>query len=180
MFEDEMIPHMTALYNYALRLTNDPDEAKDLVQESYMKAYRYLDKYERGTNGKAWLFQIMKNTYINGYRKKSREPDKIDYDAIEDFYTSIKDAYSDTNDLQDKLFGYLMEDEVAGALQELPTDFRTVVILCDIEGYSYEDIAEFIQIPIGTVRSRIHRARERLRSILRNYAVTHGFEDKRD
>ena len=94
-FEDEMIPHMTALYNYALRLTNDPDDAKDLVQEAYMKAYLFFDKYERGTNAKAWLFRIMKNTHINSYRKGSKEPDKIDYDDIKDFYASIKDAYAD-------------------------------------------------------------------------------------
>ncbi len=178
-FEDEMIPHMAALYNHALRMTNDPDDAKDLVQEVYMRAYRFFDKYKQGTNAKAWLFRIMKNTYINNYRKESREPDKVDYDGIKDFYASIKGAYADANDLQDKIFGHLFEDEVASALQNLPEDFRTVVILCDIEGYNYEDIADFVEIPVGTVRSRLHRGRMKLRSMLRDYAVTHGYEDRK-
>ncbi|MFZ1081897.1 MAG: sigma-70 family RNA polymerase sigma factor [Candidatus Kryptoniota bacterium] len=179
-FEKEMMPHMAALYNFALRMTGDPDDAKDLVQETYMKAYRFFDKYEQGTNAKAWLFRIMKNSYINRYRKESKEPDKIDYDDVKDFYASIKDAGVDTNDLQEKIFGNLFEDEVAKALQDLPEDFRTVVILCDIEGYTYEEIADFIEIPIGTVRSRLHRGRKMLHSMLRSYAVTHGFKDDDD
>jgi len=182
-FEKEMMPHMAALYNFALRMTGDPDDAKDLVQETYMKAYRFFDKYEQGTNAKAWLFRIMKNSYINRYRKESKEPDKIDYDDVKEFYASVKDAAVDTNDLQEKIFGNLFEDEVAKALQDLPEDFRTVVILCDIEGYTYEEIADFVEIPIGTVRSRLHRGRKMLQSMLRDYAIAHGFksvEDERD
>jgi len=179
-FEKEMLPHMAALYNFALRMTGDPDDAKDLVQETFMKAYRFFDKYSQGTNAKAWLFRIMKNSYINRYRKESKEPDKIDYDNIKDFYASVKDSAVDTNDLQEKIFGNLFEDEVAKALQELPEDFRTVVILCDIEGYTYEEIADFIEIPIGTVRSRLHRGRRMLRSMLRDYALTRGFKDVED
>ncbi len=178
IFEDALIPHMTALYNYALRMTNDPDDSKDLVQEAYMKAYWFFDKFEQGTNARAWLFRIMKNTYFNRYRKESKEPDKVDFDIIKDFYASITDPYVDANDLQDKILGHLFEDEVASALEELPADFRTVVILCDIEGYNYEDIADFVEIPIGTVRSRLHRGRKKLRSMLRHYAVTHGYEDE--
>ncbi len=176
-FETEMLPHMPALYNFALRMTGDPDDAKDLVQETYMKAYRFFDKYAPGTNAKAWLFRIMKNSYINRYRKESKEPDKIDYDDIKEFYASVKGTATDTNDLQEKIFGNLFEDEVAKALQDLPEDFRTVVILCDIEGYTYEEIADFIEIPIGTVRSRLHRGRKMLRSMLRSYALNHGFKD---
>ena len=172
-----MLPHMAALYNFALRMTGDPDDAKDLVQETYMKAYRFFDKYAQGTNAKAWLFRIMKNSYINRYRKESKEPDKIDYDDIKDFYASVKGSSADTNDLQEKIFGNLFEDEVAEALQELPEDFRTVVILCDIEGYTYEEIADFIEIPIGTVRSRLHRGRKMLRAMLRDYALKRGFKD---
>ncbi len=179
-FEKEMMPHMAALYNFALRMTGDPDDAKDLVQETYMKAYRFFDKYEQGTNAKAWLFRIMKNSYINRYRKESKEPDKIDYDDVKDFYASVKDAAVDTNDLQEKIFGNLFEDEVAKALQDLPEDFRTVVILCDIEGYSYEEIADFVEIPIGTVRSRLHRGRKMLQSMLRDYAHAHGYKDVED
>lgn len=179
-FETEMLPHMAALYNFALRMTGDRDDAKDLVQETYMKAYRFFDKYSQGTNAKAWLFRIMKNSYINRYRKESKEPDKIDYDDVKDFYASVKDSTVDTNDLQEKIFGNLFEDEVAEALQELPEDFRTVVILCDIEGYTYEEIADFIEIPIGTVRSRLHRGRKMLRSMLRDYALTRGFKEADD
>lgn len=179
-FEKEMLPHMAALYNFALRMTGAPDDAKDLVQETYMKAYRFFDKYAQGTNAKAWLFRILKNSYINRYRKESKEPDKIDYDDIKDFYASVKASTVDSNDLQEKIFGSLFEDEVADALQELPEDFRTVVILCDIEGYTYEEIADFIEIPIGTVRSRLHRGRKMLRSMLRDYALTRGFKDVDD
>jgi len=179
-FEKEMLPHMAALYNFALRMAGDPDDAKDLVQETYMKAYRFFDKYAQGTNAKAWLFRIMKNSYINRYRKESKEPDKIDYDDIKDFYASVKDSTADNNDLQEKIFGNLFEDEVAKALHELPEDFRTVVILCDIEGYTYEEIADFIEIPIGTVRSRLHRGRKMLRSMLRDYALKRGFKDDND
>jgi len=179
-FEKEMMPHMAALYNFALRMTGDPDDAKDLVQETYMKAYRFFDKYEQGTNAKAWLFRIMKNSYINRYRKESKEPDKIDYDDVKEFYASVKDAAVDTNDLQEKIFGNLFEDEVAKALQDLPEDFRTVVILCDIEGYTYEEIADFVEIPIGTVRSRLHRGRKMLQSMLRDYAIAHGFKNVED
>lgn len=179
-FEKEMLPHMAALYNFALRMTGDPDEAKDLVQETYMKAYRFYDKYSQGTNAKAWLFRIMKNSYINRYRKESKEPDKVDYDEIKDFYATVKGSVVDTNDLQEKIFGNLFEDEVAKALQDLPEEFRTVVILCDIEGYTYEEIADFIEIPIGTVRSRLHRGRKMLRESLRRYALQHGYRDHDD
>ncbi len=179
-FEKEMLPHMAALYNFALRMTGDPDDAKDLVQETYMKAYRFFDKYAQGTNAKAWLFRIMKNSYINRYRKESKEPDTVDYDDVKDFYATVKGSVVDTNDLQEKIFGNLFEDEVAKALQELPEDFRTVVILCDIEEYTYEEIADFIEIPIGTVRSRLHRGRKMLRSMLRDYALKRGFKNDDD
>ncbi len=175
-----MLPHMAALYNFALRMTGDPDDAKDLVQETYMKAYRFFDKYAQGTNAKAWLFRIMKNSYINRYRKESKEPDTVDYDDVKDFYATVKGSVVDTNDLQEKIFGNLFEDEVAKALQELPEDFRTVVILCDIEEYTYEEIADFIEIPIGTVRSRLHRGRKMLRSMLRDYALKRGFKNDDD
>ncbi|MGC8594587.1 MAG: sigma-70 family RNA polymerase sigma factor [Candidatus Kryptoniota bacterium] len=179
-FTKEMLPHMGALYNFALRMTGDPDDAKDLVQETYMKAYRFFDKYSQGTNAKAWLFRIMKNSYINRYRRESKEPDKVDYDEIKDFYATVKGSVVDTNDLQEKIFGNLFEDEVAKALQDLPEEFRTVVILCDIEGYTYEEIADFIEIPIGTVRSRLHRGRKMLRESLRHYALQHGYRDLSD
>lgn len=173
-FEQEALPHMDVLYNFALRTTGNEDDARDLLQETYLKAYRFWDKYEKGTNIRAWLFRIMKNSYINRYRKETKEPDKVDYEEIENFYNSIRAESTDPNDLQQKLFGNLLGDEVAKALESLPEDFRTVVILCDIEGLTYEEIAEFVECPIGTVRSRLHRGRKLLQSKLYEYAKNQG------
>ena len=174
-FEQQALPHMEILYNYALRLTGSPDDARDLLQETFLKAYRFWDKFEQGTNLRAWLFRIMKNTYINLYRKEVKEPDKVDYDEIESYYNIIRDESSDDNDLQEKIFGQLLDDDVSKALEVLPEEFRTVVILCDIEGLSYEEIAEFLQIPVGTVRSRLHRGRKLLYTRLYDYAKERGF-----
>ncbi|MEX1275363.1 MAG: sigma-70 family RNA polymerase sigma factor [Bacteroidota bacterium] len=173
-FEAEALPHMDVLYNFALRTTGNEDDARDLLQETYLKAYRFWDKYEQGTNIRAWLFRIMKNTYINRYRKEVKEPDKVDYETVENFYNSIRAQSSDPNDLQEKLYGNLLGDEVAKALESLPDDFRTVVILCDIEGLTYEEIAEFVDRPIGTVRSRLHRGRKLLQEQLYGYAKQRG------
>ncbi len=173
-FEAEALPHMDVLYNFALRTTGNEDDARDLLQETYLKAYRFWDKYEKGTNIRAWLFRIMKNSYINRYRKEMKEPDTVDYDEIENFYNSIRAQSIDTNDLQEKLYGNLLGDEVAKALEALPDDFRTVVILSDIEGLTYEEIAEFIERPIGTVRSRLHRGRKLLQRMLFEYAKNRG------
>jgi RNA polymerase sigma-70 factor, ECF subfamily len=178
-FESEAVPHMDILYNYALRMTGNSDDANDLVQETYLKAYRFWDKYEKGTNIRAWLFRIMKNSYINRYRKESKEPDTVDYDDIANFYNTIRDQYTDQNDLQEKIFGGLLEDDVARTLESLPEDFRTVVILSDIEGLSYEEIAEFVDCPIGTVRSRLHRGRKILQAKLFNYAKKHGYVNEK-
>jgi RNA polymerase sigma-70 factor (ECF subfamily) len=173
-FETEAVPHMDLLYNFALRTTGNEDDARDLLQETFLKAYRFWDKYEKGTNIRAWLFRIMKNSYINRYRKETREPGKVDYDDVENFYDSIRAESTDTNDLQQKLFGNLLSDEVTHALQSLPEDFRTVVILADIEGLSYEEIADFLNCPIGTVRSRLHRGRKLLQTQLLDYARERG------
>ncbi|MBI5647267.1 MAG: sigma-70 family RNA polymerase sigma factor [Ignavibacteriae bacterium] len=174
-FEREALPHMDALYNFALRMTSDPDDADDLLQETYLKAYRFFDKFEKGTNCKAWLFRIMKNSFINIYRKVAKEPDKVDYDEVEEFYHSIRAESADANDLEEKLFSNLLDDDVSEALESLPEEFRTVVILCDIEGFTYEEIAEFVECPIGTVRSRLHRGRKMLRAKLLDYAKSRGF-----
>ncbi|MDP2884274.1 MAG: sigma-70 family RNA polymerase sigma factor [Ignavibacteria bacterium] len=173
-FEAEALPHMDVLYNFALRTTGNQDDAHDLLQETYLKAYRFWDKYEKGTNIRAWLFRIMKNSYINRYRKETKEPDKVDYDDIENFYNTIRAESTDPNDLQKQLYGNLLGDEVTKALQGLPDDFRTVVILCDIEGLTYEEIAEFVECPIGTVRSRLHRGRKLLQAELIEYAKQQG------
>jgi len=173
-FEAEALPHMDVLYNFALRTTGNQDDAHDLLQETYLKAYRFWDKYEKGTNIRAWLFRIMKNSYINRYRKETKEPDKVDYEDIENFYNTIRAESTDPNDLQKQLYSNLLGDEVTKALQGLPDDFRTVVILCDIEGLTYEEIAEFVECPIGTVRSRLHRGRKLLQAELFEYAKRQG------
>lgn len=174
-FESEALAHTDLLYNFALRMTGNAADADDLVQETYLKAYRFWDKYEPGTNIRAWLFRILKNSYINRYRKESKEPDTVDYDEIKNFYTSIRDESTDANDLQESLFGNLLDDDVSTAVSNLPEDFRTVVILCDIEGLTYEEIAQFVDCPLGTVRSRLHRGRKLLHSKLYQYAKDRGY-----
>lgn len=174
-FNEEAIPQMDAMYSFALRLTSDPDDADDLVQETYLKAYRFFDKYERGTNIKAWMFRIMKNTFINMYRKTSKEPAKVDYDEIEEYYHMIRSPYTEGDDLHAKLFDNLLEDDVVRALESLPEDYRTVVILCDLENFTYEEIAAFVETPIGTVRSRLHRGRKMLQKKLFEYARSRGY-----
>jgi RNA polymerase sigma-70 factor (ECF subfamily) len=174
-FEREAMPHSDLLYNFALRMTNNADDADDLLQETYLKAFRFWDKYEQGTNIRAWLFRILKNSYINRYRKEAKEPDTVDYDEVKNFYASIRDESTDANDLQESVFGNLLDDDVASAVAELPEDFRTVVILCDIEGLTYEEIADFVDCPLGTVRSRLHRGRKLLRARLFEYAKSRGY-----
>jgi RNA polymerase sigma-70 factor, ECF subfamily len=161
-FEKEAIPHMDALYNYAFRMTGDSDDANDLIQETYLKAFRFFDNFEKGTNCKAWLFRIMKNTYINDYQKRKREPEKLDYEEVENFYENVKPSSTDDAHLEKEIFDNLLDDEVSTAISSLPEDFRTVIILSDIEGFSYDEIADFIDSPVGTVRSRLHRARKML------------------
>lgn len=175
-FQKEAMIHIDPLYSFALRMTGDPEDANDLVQETYMKAYRFFDSFEKGTNCKAWLFRILKNSYINKYRKEAKEPDKVDYDDIKEFYHSIKHSSLDSNDMQEKIFSSLLDDEVSRALESLPEDFREVVQLCDIEGFTYEEIANMVDCPIGTVRSRLHRGRKILRDKLLEYARQHGYK----
>ena len=174
-FEREALPHSDLLYNYALRMTNNAEDARDLVQETYLKAYRFWDKYELGTNIRAWLFRILKNSYINRYRKESKGPDTVDYDEVQNYYPSIRDESADSGDLEGAVFERLLEDDVAQAIAALPDDFRTVVILCDIEGLTYEEIAAFVDCPLGTVRSRLHRGRKMLRTKLLSYARERGY-----
>lgn len=174
-FAEEALPHMDFLYNYGLRMTNNRADAEDLVQETYLKAFRFWDKYEKGTNIRAWLFRILKNSFINRYRKVSKEPNKVDYDEVKEFYNTIRAESADPNDLQEIMFGNLLDDDITGAIASLPEDFRTVVILCDIEGLTYEEIAEFAECPLGTVRSRLHRGRKLLRAQLFEYARKRGY-----
>ena len=178
-FEQEAIPHMDAAYNFALRMTGDEDDADDLVQETFLKAFRFFEKFEKGTNCKAWLFRIMKNSYINDYRKQTKEPDKIDYEDVQNFYENIKSDQVEMQHYEQDAFTNLLDDEISSAITDLPEDFRTVIILSDIEGFTYEEIADFVDIPVGTVRSRLHRARKMLYAQLYDYAKDKGFVAKK-
>lgn len=175
-FNKEAMPHIKLLHNYAYRMTNNQLDADDLVQETYLRAFRFFHKFERGTNCKAWLFRIMKNLYINNYRKAQKEPGKVDYEEVENFFDSIRSEKIDSNDLQQKVFSNLLDDELLIALNSLQDDFKTVVILCDLEGLSYEEIAEFLNCPVGTVRSRLHRGRKLLQMKLMDYARKKGYD----
>lgn len=175
-FDAEAMPHMKMIHNYAYKLTGNKLDADDLLQETYLRAFRFFDKFEKGTNCKAWLFRIMKNLFINKYRKRQKEPGKVDYGEIENFYDNIRSSKIDSTDLQEKVFSKLLDDELLTALNSLQDDFKTVVILCDLEGLSYEEIAEFVQCPIGTVRSRLHRGRKVLQQKLLEYARKRGYD----
>jgi len=174
-FQEEIIPHLDAMYNFALRLTSDPNDAEDLVQDTIVKAFRFFSSYEKGTNAKAWLFRILKNSYINNYRKKSKQPAQVDYDEVSSFYETIRADRTDTSDLEDRMFRDLIDDDIASALEKLPEDFRTVVLLCDVEGFTYEEIANMLDVPIGTIRSRLHRGRNLLKAQLMEYAQERGY-----
>jgi len=176
VFNTEFIPHIDSMYNFAFRLTNDEDDANDLVQDTYMKAFRFINSFQQGTNAKAWLFRILKNSFINDYRKKSKQPAKVDYQEVETTYNSESTDAESTTDLRTETVQDMIGDEVATALNSLPVDFRTVIILCDIEGFTYEEMAKILDIPIGTVRSRLHRARNLLKEKLRSYANTMGYK----
>jgi RNA polymerase sigma-70 factor, ECF subfamily len=175
-FVEEMLPHMDSMYNYALWLTNEHNAANDLIQDTYLKAYRFFDKYEKGTNARAWLYRIMKNSYINNYRKKTREPDNLEFDETEFSYLNTMHPSLDTTDVRELLYRNLLDDDISGALADLPENFRTAIVLRDIEGLTYEELAEFFDIPIGTVRSRLHRARKALGEKLLGYARQRGYD----
>ena len=179
-FELEALPHMNALYNFALRMTGDEDDADDLVQETFLKAFRFFDKFEKGTNCKAWLFRILKNSYINDYRKTTKEPNKVDYEDVQNFYENIKSDEVESKHYELDAFNNLLDDEISSAITTLPEDFRTVIILSDIEGFTYEEIADFVDIPVGTVRSRVHRARKMMYAQLYDYAKDKGFVEKKN
>lgn len=174
-FEREFMPFATSLYNFAFRLALDEDDASDLVQDTYLKAYRFFDSYQPGTNAKAWLFRILKNTFINDFRRKSKLPVKVDYQEVESFYNSDDVDEVQTTDLRSETVRELLGDEVARALNSIDVDFRTVIVLCDIEGFTYEEMAKILDIPIGTVRSRLHRARQLLKNQLAEYAHHLGY-----
>jgi RNA polymerase sigma-70 factor (ECF subfamily) len=170
-FVETMMPFSNQLYSYACYFTGDNDAAGDLLQETYLRAFRFFDKFDRGTNARAWLHTIMKNTYINSYRQKKRSPIVVEFNE-QRFLPHFNHASGDIAGALDHVFG----DEVVNALSSLPTKFKSIVILRDIEDMPYEEIAEVLQIPIGTVRSRLHRARAILFSKLKSYAKASGRE----
>ena len=170
------MPHINSMYNFAYRLTLDKDDSKDLVQDTYLKAYRFIDSFQQGTNAKAWLFRILKNSFINDYRKKSKEPSKVDYQEVESYYNSDEVDRQITPDLRVEALKDMIGDEISNALNSLDVDFRTVIIFCDLEGFKYDEMAKILDIPIGTVRSRLHRARNLLKEKLSEYAKQMGYK----
>jgi RNA polymerase sigma-70 factor (ECF subfamily) len=177
IFHGEFMPHINSMYNFAYRLTLDSDDAKDLLQDTYLKAYRFIDSFQQGTNAKAWLFRILKNSFINDYRKKSKEPSKVDYQEVESFYNSEEVDRQITPDLRVEALQDMIGDEISEALNSLDVDFKTVIILADLEEFKYDEMAKILDIPIGTVRSRLHRARNLLKERLSEYAKKMGYKN---
>lgn len=174
-FKKEMLPFMEMLFNYGLYLTGDRDTASDLLQDTFLKAFRFFDSFETGTNAKAWLYRIMRNTYINEYRRIKRLPDHVTYDEQLPSMQIPAAGFPANDDLRGMISGEMFGDEVAGAIAALPEKFKSVVILRDVEDLPYEEIAEVLEIPVGTVRSRLHRARAILFDRLKGFAGTHGY-----
>jgi RNA polymerase sigma-70 factor, ECF subfamily len=177
-FEQKALPFVDALYNTAYRMTRNAEDAEDLVQETYLKAYRYYDKFEEGTNLKAWLFKIMKNTFINNYRRQQQTPPQSDFADIEESFESLvsKDAASQIpKSPEEEFLEEVLDEDVQRALDSLPTDYRMVVVLADLEGFSYKEIAEILEVPVGTVMSRLYRGRRLLEAAMLRYARGHGY-----
>ncbi|MEQ8272504.1 MAG: sigma-70 family RNA polymerase sigma factor [Deltaproteobacteria bacterium] len=175
-FERLTLEHMDALYGAALRLTRSPKDAEDLVQDTFLKAFRFFDSFEKGTNIKAWLFKIQTNTFINKYRRKVKEREVAEAppeDIVLDRFVS-SDQVRALQDPEGDFFGRLLSDEVIEALDQVPVDFRMVVILADIQGFSYKEIAEIVGCPVGTVMSRLFRGRRILQKQLYGYAIREG------
>ena len=169
-FEELALQYMDSLYGVALRMTRDVTEAQDLVQDVFLRAYRFFDRFEKGTNFKAWLFKILKNVYINKYRRESRMPQMVDVFGVE-ASNSLQISKTPENEVFDKL----LDDEITDAMDALPEEFRFAIVLSDLQGFSYKEIAEILDCPIGTVMSRLHRGRKLLRDSLYGYAKERGY-----
>ena len=171
-FEQEALVHLDTLYRVALRLTGNAADADDLVQETMLKAYRSWDQYEKGTNAKGWLLTILRNSFINEYRRRIRHPETVDVDTIEPFavFGEVQD-----DDPQGAFFDRIVDDEVLKAIDELPEAFRETLVLSDVEGLSYQEIGKILGVPVGTVKSRLFRARQALQGKLYQYAVSMGY-----
>jgi RNA polymerase sigma-70 factor (ECF subfamily) len=171
-FEQTALIHLDFLYNLALKITRNEDDAQDLVQETFMRAYRFFDKYEPGTNCKAWLYRILKNTFINHYRKQHRRPSEVDFDAIEETQeTQVKQTGLKQGDPEETLLNSMLKRDVRQAFDQLPQDYREALFLSLVEGFSYREIAEIMKCPIGTVMSRIHRGRKLMQRELKGHTA---------
>lgn len=176
-FERQAMPFLTPLYNTALRMTRNAQDAEDLVQETYLRAYRSFEQFTPGTNLKAWLFRILKNSFINEYRRKKAQPAEEEFGAVEESFESRIDAdrYPPTKNPEEVALERSMDENVKRALDELPPDYRMAVVLADLEEFSYREIAEILEIPIGTVMSRLYRGRKLLEEALLRYGREHNY-----
>jgi RNA polymerase sigma-70 factor, ECF subfamily len=183
-FADLAMEHMPSLYTAALRMTRNPADAEDLVQETYLKAYRAFGGFTEGTNLKAWLYRILTNTYINAYRAKKRRPEESDIDDLENFYLYRRlgglEGASAGRSAEDEVLDHFTETEVKEAIEALPEQFRMAVLLGDVEGFSYKEIAEILDVPIGTVMSRLHRGRRALQKRLYEFGRQRGLVPERE
>ena len=177
-FADQAIEFMPALYSAALRMTRNSSDAEDLVQETYLKAYRSFGGFQDGTNLRAWLYRILTNTFINQYRAKQRRPQEQDLEDIEDLYLYRRigglEEQLASRSAEDELMDLFTDDEVKQAMEDLPDQFRMAVYLADVEGFAYKEIAEILDVPIGTVMSRLHRGRKAMQKQLYEYASARG------
>ncbi|MEO7148006.1 MAG: sigma-70 family RNA polymerase sigma factor [Terrimesophilobacter sp.] len=174
LFEEQAIPFMDQLYAAAMRMTRNPADAADLVQETFVKAYAAFGQFQQGTNLKAWLYRILTNTFINLYRKNQRNPYQGTIDDLEDWQlgNAISATATTTRSAEAEAIDHLPDSAVKDALQAIPEDFRLAVYLADVEGFSYQEIADIMKTPVGTVMSRLHRGRKMLRELLASYATS--------
>ncbi len=172
-FAEQAMPLMDQLYSAAMRMTRNPSDAEDLVQETYMKAYRGFERFQEGTNLKAWMYRILTNSYINRYRQKQRRPDESDIADVEDMYLYRRLGGENSeigSSAEDAFLNSVTDETVKAAIEAIPENFRIAVLLADVEGFAYKEIAEILEIPIGTVMSRIHRGRKALEKQLHEFA----------
>jgi RNA polymerase sigma-70 factor (ECF subfamily) len=176
LFEEQAIPFLDQLYGAALRMTRNPADAQDLVQETFVKAYAAFGQFEQGTNLKAWLYRILTNTFINTYRKKQRDPYKGTISDMEDWQLGEAESATamSSRSAEAEAIDHLPDSAVKDALQSIPEDFRLAVYFADVEGFSYQEIADIMKTPVGTVMSRLHRGRRLLRGLLTEYAAERG------